>query len=66
MLLQFTVTSTLLAGPEKVTVTLTHPCPEMATSIDFPGESVPLDGWTEALLDADHFRETLPLLVSFV
>jgi len=41
---QFTVTLTLLAGPEKVTVTLTHPCPEMATSFDVPGESFPLDG----------------------
>src|SRR2546421_9645954 len=61
-----TFTSTLLAGPEKVTVTLTHPCPEMVTSIDFPGESVPLDGWTGAPRDADHLRETLPVLVSVV
>ena len=64
--IQVIVTSTLLAGPEKVTVYLEQPT-VIATRTDCPGESFPLDGLTEApLLDADHFRETLPVLVSFV
>ncbi len=39
----------------------------MATRIESPGDSVPLDGLTVApLLDADQLREAFPVLVSVV
>src|SRR5437763_6078823 len=66
MLLQFPATATLLAGPEKVTVELKQPT-VIVTTTDWPGDSFPLDGLTEApWLDADQLTDFFPTLISFV